>query len=109
MPNAETATATDSKFTMYLFGGNKQKGLDKGKGITSRLGYDISNWQEFRNEILKSAIKNPSVYQYTHAHGDRYEQQMILQGLNQKPANILVGWNVDKNETHLTTVYLREI
>ena len=54
LPNADSVTVDKRKFTEYLFGGNKPEGLAKGKALTSRLGYDINNYQSLKNEIKKN-------------------------------------------------------
>lgn len=51
LPSAENVILPEGKFTKYLFDGVNQKGLAKGKAITSRLGYDKTNWREFQKEI----------------------------------------------------------
>ena len=53
LPNALSATADNRKFTEYLFGGTHENGLVKGAAFTSRLGYDISNYDKLKDEILK--------------------------------------------------------
>ena len=51
LPNAGKTTAADAKFEKYLFGGVHPEGLAKGAAFTSRLGYDINNWQNLRDKF----------------------------------------------------------
>ena len=106
LPNSEKATADDRKFTGYLFNPNNTRGWAKGKAFTSRLGYDVSNYTELKKEILLSATKYPAKFKSNNEHGDRYEQKIILYGLNNKPADVLVGWLNDDKGTHMTTAHL---
>lgn len=53
LPNAAAATVENRKFTHYLFGGTNEKGLAKGRAFTSRLGYDINNYDKLIDEMLK--------------------------------------------------------
>lgn len=106
LPNALSATADNRKFTEYLFGGTNKRGLAKGAAFTSRLGYDINNYDKLKDEILKKASKYPSAFKGSNGHGYKYEQKMILYGLNDKPANVLIAWLRKDNETHLTTLHL---
>lgn len=107
--NAETATIDDGKFTGYLFNPNNERGWAKGRGITSRLGYDATNWQEFKAVIDTNKDKFPVKYTGNNGHADLYEQKQIIYGLNGKPANVIVSWAVDKNGTHMTSAYMKEI
>ena len=109
LPNALSATADNRKFTEYLFGGTHENGLAKGAAFTSRLGYDIDNYDKLKDEILKKASKYPSVYKRKNAQGDLYEQKIILYGLKNKPANVVVGWIANNDNVRMTTSYIKEL
>ena len=109
LPNAETATIADEKFTKYLFNPDNSKGWAKGKAITSRLGYDIDNWEELQREIKKNASDFPATVKGLDRYGTRYEQLQVIYGLKGKPANVAVGWIVSDNDVHLTSVYIEEV
>ena len=109
LPNALSATADNRKFTEYLFGGTHERGLAKGAAFTSRLGYDIDNYDKLKDEILKKASKYPSVYKRKNAQGDLYEQKIILYGLKNKPANVVVGWIANHDTVKMTTSYIKEL
>ena len=109
LPGAEKATATDAKFEKYLFGGSHPEGLAKGAAFTSRLGYDISNWQELRAEILKRAKLYPAVLKGSNEFGSKYEQKIIIYGSKGTPANVVIGWNVVDGVAKLATAYIKEV
>lgn len=109
LPRAESATIASEKFTGYLFNPNNHDGWSKGKNITSRLGYDIGNWEELRSEIKANASNYPVTIKKTDKHGTRYEQLQVVYGLNGKPANVEVGWIVTDNDVHLTSAYISEV
>ena len=109
LPNALSATADNRKFTEYLFGGTHERGLSKGAAFTSRLGYDISNYDKLKDEILKKASKYPSVFKSTDLHGDSYEQKIILYGNKNKPANVIIGWKSKDDKTWLASAYIKEL
>ena len=48
LPNLENLVVSDTKFTKYLFGGENERGLAKGKAFSDRLGYDLGNWKELQ-------------------------------------------------------------
>lgn len=108
LPNVEKATADDAKFQKYLFDGTHPEGLAKGAAFTSRLGYDINNWQDLWNEILKRASVYPATLKGTNNFGSKYEQKIIVYGLKGTPANVVIGWNVVKGATKLVTAYIKE-
>jgi hypothetical protein len=109
LPHAELATIADEKFTKYLFNPDNPRGSAKGRGITSRLGYDETNWKAFKEVIDSNKDKFPVKYTGNNGHDDLYEQMQIIYGLKGKPANILVSWGVNANGTHMTSAYLKEI
>jgi hypothetical protein len=108
LPNAENVILPEGKFTKYLFDGEHSNGLAKGRAISSRLGYSIENWHEFRDAIQKGAVKYPAVKKESDGHGQRYEQKMVLMGLKNNPANVVVGWIQRPNgEVSMTSAYLK--
>ncbi len=109
LPNVDTATIDKNKFEKYLFGGNNVGGLNKGKLIEKRLGYNIDNYKEFEKEILKKAKENPAVNKGSNGHVTRYEQKIIMYNRDGIPTNVKVGWGVDNDKTHLTTVIIEEV
>ena len=110
LPNAENAILPEGKFTKYLFDGEHSNGLAKGRAISSRLGYSIENWHEFRDAIQKGAVKYPAVKKESDGPGQRYEQKMVLMGLQNNPANVVVGWIQRPNgEVNMTSAYLKEV
>lgn len=110
LPSAKEVVLPESKFTKYLFGGEHPEGLAKGRAISSRLGYDINNWQEFSDAIKLSADKYPASQKEQTQHGIRYEQKIILYGLKGKPANVVVGWiQRMSGEVSMTSAYIKEV
>lgn len=110
LPNAEKAILPDSKFTNYLLGGENKKGLAKGKTFTSRLGYDISNWNLLQKELREGALKYPATHKGETEYGIKYEQQMILYGKKNTPANVVVGWMYKPNGTiSMSSAYIKEV
>ena len=109
LPNAKNATADDRKFTEYLFGGTNKIGLSKGRAFENRLGYNIDNYTELKDEILKMADKYPASPKNSDVHGFGYEQKIIVYGYKNKPANVVIGWKNKGGKTWLTTAYIKEV
>ncbi len=110
LPNAENVILPKEKFTKYLFDGECEKGLAKGRAFASRLGYDINNWKELQKEIKSKAPQYPAAYKDNNGYGDRYEQKMIIYGKKDTPANVIVGW-IRKNDgsVTMTSAYIKEV
>lgn len=108
LPNAGIVKADDSKFANYLFDRNSETGYPKGKLITSKLGYDLSNYSEFKDEIIANAKNYPSIHKGDNKYGSRYEVNMILYNKNKEPVNLKTAWLVNGESTHLTTTFIEE-
>lgn len=110
LPNAEQAIIPEPKFTKYLFGGDNQAGLAKGKAFTSRLGYDAKNWEKLESEIKNRAKLYPATEKLSDQYGTRFEQKMILYGEKDTPANVVVGWIHKPDGTlSMTSAYIKEV
>ena len=109
LPCVDTATAADEKFTGYLFNPDKHDGYSKGVAFTSRLGYNINNWEELRSEILQQAKLYSATKQQTDEYGTRYEQRVILYGKKGKPANVIIGWTHKEGKTWMSTAFMKEV
>lgn len=109
LPNVDTATIDKNKFEKYLFAGENEKGLNKGRLIEEKLGYSIDNYDKFKREILLRARDYPATFKGTTPHGKRYEQQIIFYNKNKEPVNVLVAWIESDGKTHMTTAYITEV
>lgn len=109
LPNVEAATAADAKFTKYLFNKNNADGWAKGRAFESRLGYNISNWEELQRQLIDRARLYPAKAGETDQYGTRYTQYMVFYGNKGKPANVRAGWKVSEDKTWLATVLIKEV
>ncbi len=109
LPMVEQATAPAEKFTGYLFNTESERGYPKGVAITSRLGYDISNWEELRDEAIQRAALFPAAPKGDKGFGMTYEQRLILFGKTGRPANVIVSWIMEDGKPRLTNLYIKEV
>lgn len=110
LPDAGNAKAAAEKFTKYLFDGIYPEGLAKGKAFTSRLGYDLNNWQELRKEILNRASWYPATFRDNNGYGERYSQKIVIYGKKGTPANVVVGWlHKPDGSVSMSSVYIKEV
>lgn len=109
LPNAGQATIDSRKFTGYLFDPQNAQGWAKGVAFTSRLGYNIHNWTLLQDELLQKAGLYPATLRKTTQFGNEYEQRIVVYGQKGTPANTVVGWYVNGEQTWLTTLYVKEV
>lgn len=109
LPNADTATIDNRKFTDYLFSESSKSGYPKGKLISSRFGYGKTNYDDFREEILKRSSLYPATNRGSNGFGDSYEQKIVMYNDKGKPYNFVVGWFVKGSETKMSTIMIKEV
>ena len=94
------------KFTEYAL--NTEQAPDKANAFKLALGYDMSNWQDLKKQVLE-AIKNARAFEKKEdQYGKRYEAIVQIMGANRKEANVLTGWIKDneRGEIRLTSIYV---
>ncbi len=109
LPRAESAVIEENKFLRYLFNPDNPHGYAKGVAFTSRLGYDIKNWEDLRAEIMSRAKIYPARQTGDKGHGMTYEQKMILYGKTGKPTNVVVAWIDEGGTPRMTSAYIKEV
>jgi len=109
LPGAERAVAPTNKFVKFLFNPDHPIGWPKGVAITHRLGYNIDNWTELKDEILRRAPMYPVRAKGEDQYGKRYEQLIIAYGKHGNPANMIVAWNVTADGANMSTAYIKEV
>lgn len=110
LPGAAQAQVAEAKFTRYFFNPESKDGFPKGVAFNSRLGYNIDNWEKMQTEILNAARKYPATFKSEIPYGKKYEQMVVLQGVKQKPANVLLAWLVHPDGTaHFVTAHMEEL
>lgn len=109
LPNAGRVVLESDKFIKYLFNKKNPRGYAKGIAFTSRLGYDINNWEELKDEIHSRAALYPARQTGDAGHGMKYEQLMILYGKKNMPTNVVVGWIEEDGIPRMTSTYIKEV
>lgn len=109
LPGAESATAADRKFHSYLFNREKPDGWAKGIAFERNLGYNISNWNGLKTEILQAAKEYPADKTRANEHGNLYEQLAVIRGPNGRLANVKIGWIEQGQETRMTTAFIEGV
>ncbi len=100
--------ATD-KYTKYLFEGDNEQGLIKGRLINDVLGYNKDNYIEFDKLIKDNISLYPKRFKNSTQYGNRYEVNMVLKGLNNRQAKVTVGIISNNNQNKLTSIYINKL
>ena len=58
---------------------------------------------------MKRKGRYPATPKQADQYGRRYEQKMVIYGLNGTPANVIVGWIEKDGKTKLTSAYIKEV
>lgn len=109
LPNAHTVQIDERKYTHYLFGGDFSEGRNKGRLITSYLGYGIDNYKEFDDKVKKAVQSFPARFRGQTEFGDSYEIITVIQGLLGRKAKVVLGALVDKTNSKIVTIYIKEV
>lgn len=94
----------DEKMVDYAL--NPLKAPDKAKAFKSALGYDQSNYELLKRNILDHIDESKLVEKGDSGYGMRYECIIEITGENGKKANVLTAWIQDDNDKRLTSVYV---
>ena len=82
------------------------KAPDKAKAFKEALGYDQSNYELLKQNILDHIDESKMVEKGDSGYGMRYECIMEITGENGKKANVLTAWIQDGDNKRLTSVYV---
>ncbi len=85
---------------------NPLKAPDKAKAFKNALGYDQSNYELLKRNILDHIDESKLVEKGDSGYGMRYECIIEITGENGKKANVLTAWIQDGNDKRLTSVYV---
>lgn len=97
------------KYTKYLFEGDNEQGLIKGRLINDVLGYNKDNYIKFDKLIKDNISLYPKRFKNSTQYGDRYEVNMVLKGLNNRQAKVTVGIISNDNQNKLTSIYINKL
>ena len=86
---------------------NPQKAPDKAAAFEKALGYTLRDAETLVQDVLDHLDDEAFIEKGDAGHGMRYEQILLLTGLNGKPANVLTAWIDDGNGgKRMTSIYV---
>lgn len=94
----------NEKLTDYAL--NLLKAPDKAKAFKDALGYDQTNYELLKQNILDHIDESKLKEKGDSGYGMRYEGIIEITGENGKKANVLTAWIQDGDNKRLTSVYV---
>jgi hypothetical protein len=86
---------------------NPQKAPDKAAAFEKALGYTLRDAETLIQDVLDHLDDEAFIEKGDAGHGMRYEQILLLTGLNGKQANVLTAWIDDGNGgKRMTSIYV---
>lgn len=86
---------------------NPQKAPDKAAAFEKALGYTLRDAETLVQDVLDHLDDEAFIEKGDAGHGMRYEQILLLTGLNGKQANVLTAWIDDGNGgKRMTSIYV---
>jgi hypothetical protein len=107
--NAERATADARKFTDYALNPDHPVGGNKARVFESALGFNRSNWQELRDQLLAGLRRIPAQVGKVDAHGARFTVDIPVTGPNGATVTVRTGWifRAGSDVPDLTTLFVK--
>lgn len=102
--NTNAPKIPNTKLVDYAL--NPIKAPDKAKAFKEALGYDQSNFEALKQNILDHIDESMFVEKGDSGYGMRYEYIMEIIGANGKKANVLTAWIQDGSHKRLTSLYV---
>jgi hypothetical protein len=110
LPNAEHATIRDEKLTKYALDPNsKSGGADKARVFKSALGFDQSNADQLKAQILSKLPNTEAAVTQKTEYGQKFEVDLEIEGVNGNVATVKTAWIIRTGTDipDLTTIYVK--
>ena len=114
LPNYEKAVIPPAKLEKYALNlrhvsraWGKSSGSDKARVFKSVLGFDQSNWELLRDQILEKLPYYEAILGEEDEYGKRYTVTLPITGANGNTVNVLTGWIILRETDYpsLTTAF----
>ncbi len=105
----ENATIPEEKLAGYALNKEHPRGRDKAIAFERALGYNINNYKELLNNVLKNLPNFPAISKGVDEYGEKYEVLMLLTGPSGKTVRVKTAWRKYKEgEIRLVSIYVDE-
>jgi uncharacterized protein len=114
LPNYEEAVIEDGKFVSYALSPQSDRGQHKARVFESALGFNLTNWEHFKQAILDALPFRPATLTSETIFGKKYEIVLPITGSNGRTVDVLTIWQFDRlpdgvhyaNAPPLVTMYI---
>jgi hypothetical protein len=99
------------KLTEYALNLDNHKGKNKAIMFQLHLGYNQDNYEPLLQQITAKALEGEAIYQSTDQHGERYQVDLEITGMETGQKEIVrTGWIIEnKHDTaRLVTLFVRK-
>lgn len=105
---AGRAVADTRKFTEYALNPAHPVGGNKARVFERALGYNQSNWQGLRDQLLRGLRQVPVRPGTVDQYGTRFTTDILVRGPNGAAATVRTGWiyRPGANAPELTTLFI---
>jgi len=114
LPNYQQAVIEESKLVGYALNPASERGQHKARLFEAVLGFNLTNWQQLRQEILVALPYHEAIIKSETPFGKKYEVVMTLMGITGRKAAVMTVWQFDRlpdatlaDYPRLITVYLK--
>jgi hypothetical protein len=114
LPNYAQAVIEDSKFVSYALSPQSDRGQHKARVFESALGFNLTNWEDFKQAILVALPYQPATLTSETTFGKKYEVAVPITGANGRTVDVITIWQFDRlpdgvhyaNAPRLVTLYI---
>ncbi|MCY7285795.1 MAG: hypothetical protein LH679_20660 [Cyanobacteria bacterium CAN_BIN43] len=98
------------KLTEYALNPDNPIGADKATVFEKKLGYTRNNYEKLLQQIQSFAWDAEAILKREDEHGQRYQVDLEIAGLQGQTATVRTGWIVEPgaNFARLVTLYVRK-
>ncbi|WP_424349250.1 DUF6883 domain-containing protein [Latilactobacillus sp. 5-91] len=109
LPNFDKVNFPEQKLTKYALSPESERGKHKAKVFKSALGYDLSNWQELRNQIINNVGNYEAISGESNEYGHKFKVIIPITGPNGATVDVSTAWMVsqDNSTTKLVTLFVK--
>ncbi|RCX22949.1 minor capsid protein 2 [Fontibacillus phaseoli] len=110
LPSYENARISEDKLAGYALNPAHIVGKNKAVVFEKVLGYNVNNWMDLRDDILRNLPNYESVEKGRNNFGSKFEVVMPLTGPSGRTADVTTGWQIDEGTDfpRLVTIMIKE-
>lgn len=96
LPNHDRAVIEDDKLVSYALDPQSERGQHKARVFESALGFNLSNWIQFKQAILEMLPHHNARLTTETTFGKKYEVVLPITGANGRTVDVVTIWQFDR-------------